>query len=288
MAAPLGDGLRVGGALTTHSPSRLAASLARRLGWPLPIPGLGARSRDRIRALTGASRDEWREIAAAFPGLPRDPGPAAARARERLARRCARALSTGRWRVRLDGDPPQKSPAVYVTAHIGSLQALRYVLRSRGVPAANVLGPYNLDRTRAIRDDAVFDRRHALDFPHAFPADKPHRLRSALEKGSLVLAADLPPAGSTRAFASVLGGSVALDARPIRLARAARVPCRAVFLTLRRNGWTLTLSPPLEPAGAEAPALAGLARALERVALHAPLDLDGAVYRSLARSSGSR
>ena len=202
------------------SPSRLAASLARRLG--LPLPGLGARSRDRIRALTGASREEWLEIAAAFPGLPRDPGPAAARARERLARRCARALSTGRWRVRLDGDPPRRSPTVYVTTHIGSLQALRYVLRSRGVPAANVLGPYNQDRTRAIRDDAVFDRRHAIDFPHAFPADKPHRLRSALEKGSLVLAADLPPAGA-RAFAEVLGGRVALDARPIRLARASRV-----------------------------------------------------------------
>jgi hypothetical protein len=199
------------------SPRRLAASVLGRLHRASPS--------DRIRALTGASRDDWRAIAAAFPGLPRDPGPEAVRARERLGRRWSRALSTGRWRMRLDGDPPTAAPAIYVTAHIGSLQALRYALRARGVPAAIVLGPHNQDRTSYVRDDAVFDRRFALDFPHALAADRAHRLRTALERGSLILAADLPPAPGA-AFARVLGGGVALDARPLRLARAARVPCR--------------------------------------------------------------
>jgi hypothetical protein len=260
-----------------RGPARAAASIARRLG--LRASG------ERIRALTGATRDEWREIADAFPAMPRDPGPAAARARMRLGRRWSRALSTGRWRVRLDGDPPAASPAIYATAHIGSLQALRYVLRAKGVPAAIVLGPYNQDRTRYLQDDRVFDRRHALDFPHALPADRAHRLRSALERGSLILAADLPPApGGAFAYADVLGGRVALDSRPLRLARAARVPCRAAFLTLPREGWTLTLSPPLP--GAEAAAVEAFARAFERVAARAPLDLDAVVYRSLARASG--
>jgi hypothetical protein len=254
-------------------PARLASSIARRIR-------LRA-GPERIRSLTGASRDEWREIASAFPGLPRDPGPAAARARLRLGRRWSRALATGRWRVRLDGEPPAASPAVYATAHIGSLQALRYVLRARGVPAAIVLGPHNQDRSRYVQDDAVFDRRYAVDFPHALPADRAHRLATALERGSLILAADLPPAPGP-AFADVLGRRVALDTRPLRLARAARVPCRAAFLTLPREGWTLTLSPPL-PAG-EAAAIQAFARTFERVALRAPLDLDAVVYRSLART----
>jgi hypothetical protein len=263
--------------MISPSPGRFASSLARRLRLRAN-PG-------RIRALTGASREEWREIARAFPALPRDPGPAAARARLRLARRWTRALETGRWRVRLDGEAPSPAPAVYVTAHVGSLQALRYALRARGVPAATVLGPFNLDRTRALRDDRIFDARHALDFPHALAADRPHRLRTALASGSLILAADLPPAGAagTAAVATVLGGRVALDARPLRLARATRVPCRAAFLTLPREGWTLTLSPPL--AGPEAAALAELARTLERVMMRAPLDLDGTVYRALARGA---
>ena len=253
----------------------LAAALTRRL----------RPSADRIRNLTGASRDEWREIAEAFPAMPRDPGAAAARARVRLGRRWSRALATGRWRVRLDGEAPPLSPGIYATAHVGSLQALRYALRARGVPAAIVLGPHNLDRTRAMEDDRVFDRRHALDFPHAFAADRAHRLRTALERGSLILAADLPPPPGDGS-AAVLGGRVALDSRPFRLARAARVPCRAAFLTMPREGWTLTVSPPLPRA--ETAALEAFARAFEHVALRAPLDLDAVVYRSLARSSLGR
>jgi hypothetical protein len=264
--------------MSATRPVRLASSLLRRLALR---PGA-----DRIRGLTGASREEWREIAAAFPVMPRDPGPAAARARLRLGRRWTRALATGRWRVRVDGDPPTPEPAVYATAHIGSLQALRYVLRSRGVPAAIVLGPHNQDRTRYVRDDVVFDRRYALDFPHALPADRAHRLRTALERGSLLLAADLPPEGTVSSSAEILGGSVALDTRPLRLARAARVPCRAAFLTLRREGWTLTLSAPL--ADAEPAAVAAFAGAFARVARRAPLDLDAVVYRSLARAAGAR
>jgi len=263
-----------GNSMIRAASSRAVASLFRRL-----------RSRadpDRIRSLTGASREEWREIAHAFPALPPEPGPAAARARQRLATRWVRAMATGRWRVRLDGPSPDLGPAVYLTAHVGSLQALRYVLRSRGVAAATVHGPHNLDRTRAVQEDRVFDRRYALDFPHAFAAGRPHRLRTALERGSLILAADLPPEPGT-VFANLLGGRAALDGRPLRLARAARVPCRAAFLTLPREGWTLTLSPPL--AGSDAEALAEFARTFERVALQAPLDLDPTVYRALARGT---
>lgn len=235
--------------------------------------------RDRIAALTGISREKWRELAKAFPGLPRDPGPLAARARARLARLASRALATGRWAARREGEPLDPQPAVYVTAHIGALQALRYALRARGVPAASVIGPFNLDRTEATKADRVFDRRHGLEFPHSFPSTKPHRLKSALASGSLILAADLPEG---RAFEAVLlGAPVRLDPRPFRLARAAKVACRPAFLTLPKEGWTLTVGERL-PAD-ERSAVAGFARLFAEVAARAPLDLDGLVYWNLTR-----
>jgi hypothetical protein len=234
----------------------------------------GLRSPGRVSALTGISAEEWRALAVLYPELPPDPGEAARRQRERLFRLAARAFKSGRWAPRLEGEPPAPEPTLYVTAHLGSMQALRYALRARGIPAANVLGPFNLDRTTAIEQDRIFDRNHALDFPHAFPSTSVHRLRSALKRGSLIAAADLPERSGVAA--RLLGGPTAIDTRPFRLARAARVPCRAAFLTLPGGRWTLTLGPPLPRE--ESAACAAFAAALSAVASRSPLDLDGVVY----------
>jgi predicted LPLAT superfamily acyltransferase len=236
-----------------------------------------------VAGLTGISAAEWREVRAAFPGLPRGAGGLAAARRLLLARLAARRLASGRWSARLEGTPPSPRPAVYVSAHLGSLQALRYTLRARRVRAATVLGPYNVARPEAERQDRLFDGRHPLDFPHVFPAARAHRLRSALAAGSLILAADLPAADGVEI--PFLGGRLRLDPRPFRLARTVGVPCRPAFLTLPGGRWTLTLGDPL-PAG-EAAALEAYARCLEEVARRAPLDLDGIVYLNLARGRAS-
>jgi hypothetical protein len=254
-----------------HLLARAPASLFARLKNPS----------DRVAALTGIPAADWRRIAAAFSELPSDPGPPAAKRRQRLARLASRALATGRWATKLEGEAPGPEPAVFVSAHIGALQALRYALRARGVPVASLIGRYNLDRTVTSRTDTIFDRRFALDFPHALPTTHPHRLRSALKRGSLIAAADLPE-GAARP-APILGGSVPLDPRPFRLARAARVPCRAAFLTLPPEGWTLSVSPPLPERVEEA--LDAFARIFAAVAARAPLDVDGPVYRALAERS---
>jgi lauroyl/myristoyl acyltransferase len=167
---------------------------------------------------------------------------------------------------------------VYVSAHLGSLQALRYTLRGRGIRVANVLGPHNLERREAERQDRVFDGRHPLDFPHVLPAARSHRLRTALRTGSLILAADLPSGEGVEV--PFLGGRLRLDRRPFRLARAVGVPCRPAFLTLPRGRWTLTLGDPL-PDDANA-AIEAYARVLRETARRSPLDLDGVVYRNLA------
>ncbi len=224
--------------------------------------------------MTGLDEAGWRALASAYPGLPKDPGRAAARRRAKLGRLASRALASGRWGLRLDGNPPDAAPCVYVTAHIGSLQAPRYALRARGVPAATVLGPYNLDRTRAIPQDRVFDRRHGLDFPHALPSSAAHRLRSALRRGSLIVAGDMPERDAVPA--RILGGPARLDPRPFRLARVARVPCRSAFATLPDGRWTLTLGPVL--AGDAQACAEAFGRDFARVASAAPLDIDGVVY----------
>lgn len=247
------------------------------------LPRLKRQGReDRVFALTGLSAQGWRELASVYTDLPASPGPRAAARRARLARVASRALSTGRWNLRLDleGEALSSAPCVYATAHIGSLQSLRYALRARGVPAATVLGPHNLDRTRAIEQDRVFDRRYALAFPHAFPASAAHRLRSALRRGSLIAAADLPEDGSGGMPAHLLGGPAWIDPRPFRLARVAGVPCRAAFATFAGGRWTLTVSRSL-PVG-EREGSAAFAEILARVAAEAPLDLDGVVYTHLA------
>jgi lauroyl/myristoyl acyltransferase len=180
--------------------------------------------------------------------------------------------------VRWEGEPLAGEPAVLLTGHIGALQALRYVLRARGVRAATVIGPLNLERAAAARLDAHFDRRHPLDFPHALPGAGVHRLRSALRRGSLIVAADLPEGPFCEA--PFLGGTLRVDTRPLRLARVAGAACRPVFLTLPDGEWVLTVGDPL-PAD-KAAAAARFARLFDRVARRAPQDLDGKVYAALA------
>jgi len=236
--------------------------------------------RRRVANLTGISADDWKRLREALPELPAAAGPRAAARRLLLSRLASRRLATGDWAARVNGAPPSTAPAVYVSAHFGSLQALRYTLRALGVPAAVVLGPHNLARSEAERQDEVFDRRHPLPYPHVFEAARAHRLRSALRKGSLILAADLPAGRGEPA--PLLGGRVFLDPRPFRLARAAGVPCRPAFLTLPRGRWTLTLGDPL-PRDEEG-ALAAFARCFAETARRSPLDLDGVVYRGLVEA----
>ena len=119
-----------------------------------------------IAAWTGLSSERWRQLADRFPDLPRTPGLRAARARRRLGEFAGRALSSGAWDPLWEGPEPPRGPAVYVTAHLGSLLALRYVLRARGVPAASVIAPYNFERADPAAKDAVFDRRFPMVFPH--------------------------------------------------------------------------------------------------------------------------
>jgi lauroyl/myristoyl acyltransferase len=200
-----------------------------------------------------------------------------------------RALSGGAWDPLWEGTEPPSEPAVYVTAHLGSLLALRYILRARGVAVASVIAPHNFERADPAAKDAVFDRRFPMVFPHVVSSAHTHRLRGLLKRGSLILAADLPmkPANPTAASgaaafaAPLLGGAAELDSRPFRLARLARVPCVPVFLTLPRRRWTVTLGRPLDGGGKdedERKVLARFARAFREAAARAPWDLDGPVY----------
>lgn len=253
-------------------------ALTARLGAWRPV----LRERD-VLAWTGLSSEQWRQLAGLFPRLPRDAGLRAARARRRMAQLSNRAFAGGVWEPAWEGPAPAGGPAVYVTAHIGSLLALRYALRARGVSAASVIAPYNFDRPGPQAKDALFDRRFPLAFPHVASSRETHRLRSLLKRGSLILAADLPARESFPA--RLLGGAVELDPRPFRLARLARVPCVPAFLTLPGRRWTFSLGSPLPPA--ESAAHDGFALAFAEAAARAPWDLDGPVYwnRAFRRAS---
>ncbi len=234
-----------------------------------------------IASWTGLSSEQWRQLAVEFPRLPRRPGLRAARARRRMGELAGRALAGGEWDPLWEGAEPPREPAVYVTAHLGSLLALRYVLRARGVAVASVIAPYNFQRADPAAKDALFDRRFPMVFPHVASSAHTHRLRGLLGRGSLILAADLPsrPAAASHAAAfpaRLLGGAVDLDPRPFRLARLAGVPCLPVFLTVPRRRWTLALGGAL-PA-AERLAHEAFARAFGRAAESSPWDLDGPVY----------
>jgi hypothetical protein len=227
-----------------------------------------------VAAWTGLSSSQWQRLARLYPGLPRNPGLRAARARRRLSAFSMRALATGSWAPQWEGAALTGEPAVYATAHVGSLLALRYVLRARGVRVASVIAPYNFDRPDPAAKDALFDRRYPMEFPHVVSSEATHRIRSLLKRGSLILAADLP---GRRAFsAPLLGGTVELDPRPFRLARMAGVACIPIFLTVPGRRWTVTRGARL-PEGERA-AEDAFARAFARAASRAPADLDGPVY----------
>ena len=81
--------------------------------------------------------------------------------------------------------------------------------------------------------------------------------------------------------AAVLGGRLALDARPFRLAGIARVPVRPLFLTAPRGRLTVTVGESLPPSLDEA--LDGFAKALDRVSEESPWDWDGVTLRGSVR-----
>jgi len=226
-----------------------------------------------IAGVTGLTRGEWRELSRGFPRLPSDPGPDAARARRRLRFLVGRALQTPRHGPRFRPARPDPEPTVYVSAHIGDLRALRYMMR-RHVAAASVVVTTGEERRAIAREDRDFDLRFPRDFPHAFSTRRPHRLRGALSRGSLIVAADAPDGESVRF--PCLGGSVRLDPRPFRLARLAGVPCRALFLTSPAGRLTVSIGEPLPRV--ETTALAVFAESLARVAEESPLDVDGPTW----------
>src|SRR5262249_41388773 len=81
LAPAMGRGLRLGRpSLMRDLLTRASTSLVSRLGLSTST------RRDSVATLTGISAPDWRRIAAAFPELPPEPGPLAARRRERLRR----------------------------------------------------------------------------------------------------------------------------------------------------------------------------------------------------------
>jgi hypothetical protein len=251
-----------------------AADLLPRLRLPPLSTLLPGRPREaEIARLTGLSRQQWRDLGRAFPRLGSDPGPEAARARRRLRFLVGRALRTARHAPRFDPAVPEPAPALYLTAHLGDLRSLRYLLR-RFIPVATVVGTSEQERRAISNEDREFDERAPCAFPHAFSAARPHALRSALSRGSLIAAADLP-AGHGIAF-PCLGGWLPLDPRPFRLARLAGAPCRPLFLTAPRGVLTITVGRPLPQK--ETAALEEFARALDRATDQSPLDLDGPTW----------
>jgi len=102
-------------------------------------------------------------------------------------------------------------------------------------------------------------------------------LRTALRRGSLIVAADQPE-GDASAF-RCLGGWLPLDRRPFRLARLARVPCRPLFLFAFRGRLAISIGQALE--GDPTVALEAFARSLERAAGDCPLLIDGPTWWTL-------
>jgi len=224
---------------------------------------------------TGISRAAWTALGRAFPRLGADPGPEAARARRRFKFLVGRALDSERHGPAFPKGRPDPAPHVYATAHVGDLRSLRYLMR-RHVPLANIVRAADAERAHIVAEDGLVDARSPHEFPHAFHFRQPHRLRSALRCGSLLAAADMPEDEGTEF--PCLGGRLRLDPRPFRLARIARVPCRAIFLTAPRGRLTIWIGPALPPD--EDAALAAFARALERAVDRCPHDIDAATWWS--------
>ena len=223
------------------------------------LPALSTRAREqRVRALTGMSLERWRQLASLYPGLPEDPGWPAAPSTPgpraaRLPRPGERPLepATG-------GSRAGPRARVYVTAHIGSLQVLRYALRARGIPAATVLGPHNLERAAAARAGPHVrpPASRCLSRTPVRPREV-HRLRTALKRGSLIVAADLPERGGV-AFRRFSADRVRAGSAAVPPGARGRSPVPGGLPTLPAGRWTLTIGPEL---GADDPAACAGVRA---------------------------
>lgn len=267
-------------ALRFRRPPLRPADLLPRFLLP-PAAALAGRAASdvEVERVTGLSRDGWRLLALQFPALGPDPGPPAARARRRLHFLVGRALGTPRHAPRLRGEPPEETPTLYVTAHIGDLRGLRYLLRT-WLPIATVVAAADERRAAIAEEDSRYDARFPGEFPHALSSRRPHRLRSALRRGSLVATADLPDSDGVEA--PFLGGRIRLDARPFRLARIAGVPCRALFLTAPDGRLTITVGERLPRE--DGAALEAFAGKLCAVSAASPFETDGLTLRYHART----
>lgn len=235
---------------------------------------LGSALREKeILAATAISPAQWRDLGRAYPRLGADPGAAAARARRRYGFLVGQALAGDPRRPAFRDAPPGPSPCLYVTAHVGDLRSLRYLMR-REIPIATVVVATDAERADLANADRLFDLGMPRDFPHVLSSRQPHRLRSALRRGSLLVSADLPERDG--ASFPCLGGQLLLDPRPFRLARLCHVPCRPVFLTAPDNRLTITIGPEL-PRPEDA-ALAAFARALEAVCDESPFAIDASTW----------
>lgn len=240
---------------------------------------------DEVSRLTQLTEDEWDEVALRFPGLGPGAGRRAARERKIFRFLVGRALATVRHQPVWQGGLPTREPALYLTAHLGDLRPLRYLLRGRGLPVAHVLGPENLSRDEIAAEDAKFDRRHPIAFPHFFSTDHPHRLRAALARGSLIAVIDrvfqrvdpAPEAEGRFWAAPFLGGFLQIDAFPLRLSNLAGVPARPIFLTAPGGRLTISVGDPLPPRPAEA--MSRFAALLRRTGEASPYDFDGFTHR---------
>lgn len=259
--------------------SALPAPLLRWItqAWPDPSPA-------QIEALTGLSEEGWRAIARVLPGLGAKPGLDAARARRTFTVLAAHAIGQSRSGVRWDPSPPPATPALYLTIHLGSLRTLRYLLRREGIAIGVVVDETHFGDPSTEDRNARFDRSFPHDFPHTFDSRRPHRLRGALRRGSLVLAIDrihrsapAPPRSTARI--PFLGGTLEIELGPLRLARVAGVPARPIFITAPRGRLTITVGDPL-PADPDS-AAARFADVLGRAAGRSPADFDGYTHRFL-------
>ncbi len=250
--------------------------------WPAPAA-------DSIETLTGLDAAGWTSLARRFPALGSHPGTAAARARRTFALVAWHAL--GRRRGGLWWEPtfPGTAPCVYLTIHLGNLRVLRYLMRKSGIPVATVVDETHLGSPQWRKSNDEIDRRTPHDLPHTLSAREPHRLRSALRRGSLIIAIDRihpPPPGAADDAVAVpfLGGMLDIELAPLRLARVAAVPARPIFISAPGGRLTIATGAPL-PADPAA-AAAQFAESLGRVAGRSPADFDGYTHRFLVSRSG--